>query len=128
MKKFSFILRVISSALVILLALVFTVLEVTLLVTLDFALYENGLLAFVQLFLKLLIAMAAGALGLLSLIKRARPFLKESIGLLVSSAVMLPFISNGFGIYITAVCALFMLSQLLFAKTHNSIGTFNAAG
>lgn len=116
MKKFSFILRVISSALVILLALVFTVLEVTLLVTLDFALYENGLLAFVQLFLKLLIAATAGALGVLSLLKPMRAFLSESICLLAASAVMIPFMINSIGIYVTAVSALFMLSQLLSFK------------
>jgi hypothetical protein len=123
MKRFNLALRMISGALVALVALIFAVIEAALLVTLDFNLYENEFFALLQLFLKLLIAMAAGALGLLSLIKRARPFLKESIGLLVSSAVMLPFISNGFGIYITAVCALFMLSQLLFAKTHNILIT-----
>ena len=128
MKRFSFALRLFSGAIVALVALVFFVIEATLLATLDFKLYENELPAFFQLLLKLLIAIFAGALGILSLLKRTRSFVKESVCLLVSSAAMLPFISNGFGIYIAIVCALFMLSQLLFAKTHNSIGTFNAAG
>ena len=52
-----------SGALVALVALVFTVLEGTLLVTLDFALYENQAVALFQLVLKLLIALTALAIG-----------------------------------------------------------------
>jgi hypothetical protein len=38
--------------------------------------------------------------------------LTESVCLLLSSAVMIPFISNGFGIFITAVSALFVFSNV----------------
>ena len=69
MKKFSLILRYASSSLVALVALIFTVLEATLLATLDFTLSENQFTAFIQLILRLVIAASALALGLLSMIK-----------------------------------------------------------
>ena len=116
MKKFSIVLRYISSSLVALVALAFTVLEATLLVTLDFTLYENQFTAFIQLFLKFLIASSALALGVFSLIKRARSFLPHSLCLLASTLVMIFFASNSIGIYFTAVAALFALSQLLSSK------------
>ena len=116
MKKFSIVLRYVSSSLVTLVALAFTVLEATLLVTLDFTLYENQFLAFVQLLLRFLIALCALALGIFSLVKRARSFFPHSLCLLASSAVMIFFVSNSVGIYFTAVSALFAFSQLLFSK------------
>lgn len=119
MKKFNIILRYISSSLVVLVALVFTVLEATLLVTLDFTLYEDQFLAFVQLILRLAISSSALALGILSLIKRTRSFVPHSLCLLISSTVMIPFVSNNFGIYFTLVSALFVLSQILFSKMHS---------
>ena len=111
----SFILRVISGSLVALVALVMAVVEATLLVTLDFNLYENELLALLQLLLKLLIALSAGTLGVLSIVKKSRSFLPEGVCLLSSAAVMIPFVSNGFGVYFTAVSVLFVLSHLLFS-------------
>lgn len=119
MKKFTLILRYASSSLVALVALVFTVLEATLLVTLDFTLYENHLLAIVQLILRLLIASSALTIGILSIVKGTQSFLPHSLCLLASSAVMIPFVSNNFGIYFTAISALFLISQLLFSKMRN---------
>lgn len=116
MKTLSLVLRVLSGALVALVALVFTVLEGTLLVTLDFALYENQAVALIQLVLKLLIALIALAIGVLSLVKRSRSFFFEGICLLLGSAVMIPFVSNHFGLYFTAVSAFFMLSHWLYRK------------
>ena len=116
MKRLSLVFRLISGVLVALVATVFAVLEATLVVTLDFNLYENELVALLQLLLKLLIAVSAGALGVLSIVKRTRSFLPEGLCLLVASVVMIPFVSNGFGIYIAAVSVFFVLSQLLFAK------------
>ena len=113
MKTLSLVLRVLSGALVALVALVFTVLEGTLLVTLDFALYENQAVALIQLVLKLLIALIALAIGVLSLVKRSRSFFFEGICLLLGSAVMIPFVSNHFGLYFTAVSAFFVLSHCL---------------
>lgn len=117
MKKLRLTLRYTASALVALVALAFTVLEGTLLVTLDFTLYEDKLLALLQLLLRLLIASSALALGVLSLVKRTRTFLPHSLCLLAATAVMIPFVSNGIGIYLTAVAALFLLSQILSLKT-----------
>ena len=116
MRKLSLALRIVSGALVSLVAFVFAVLEVTLLVTLDFALYENQFIAFIQLALRIALALAALVLGVLSLVKTGRSFLREGICLTASSAVMIPFISNNVGLYFTAVAALFALSHLLFDK------------
>ena len=117
MKRLSFILRIIFGVLVALLALVFTVIETSLFVTLDFTLYENGFLAFIQLLLKLMIAVYAGVIGVMSIVKRTRSLILESTCLLIATAVMIPFITNYIGIYITAAAVLFMLSNLLFFKT-----------
>ena len=113
MKKFSLIFRCVASLLVAIVALVFTILEATLLVTLDFTLYENQLIAFVQLVLRLLIASSALTLGVFSLVKRERSFLLHGICLLSSTVVMIFFVSNNVGIYLAAVSALFVISQLL---------------
>ena len=118
MKKFSFILRIATGSLVAIVALVFTVLEATLLITLDFQLYERVLLAIIQILLRLLIAGSVLTLGIVSIVKNKSVFLSESIYLFALSAVMIPFVSNGFGIHFTAVSALFILSQLLFSKAH----------
>ena len=116
MKKFSHILHYVSSSLVVLVALVFTVLESTLLITLDFTLYENQLVALIQLILRLLIASSALTLGIMALIKKTQSFLPYSICLVSISVVMIPFVSNNFGIYFTIISALFTLSQLLLLK------------
>ena len=50
MKRFNLALRMISGALVALVALIFAVIEAALLVTLDFNLYENEFFALLQLF------------------------------------------------------------------------------
>ena len=105
MRKFGRVFRLITGSLVSLVALVFAVLEATLLVTLDFTLYENEDIAFVQLLMRLLV------IGVRSTTKSTRSFLQEGIFLLVASAVMIPFVSNGFGIYFTIISALFLLSQ-----------------
>ena len=116
MKKGSMIFCYVASALVALVGLVFALLEATLLVTLDFALYEDMFIAFVQLVLRLLLASAALTLGVLSLVKRARSFLPHSICLFASSVVMIPFISNYIGICFAALAALFLLSRILLVK------------
>jgi hypothetical protein len=116
MRKLSLVLRIVSGALVALVAFVFAVLEVTLLVTLDFALYENQFIAFIQLALRIALALAALALGVLSLVKPGRSFLREGICLTASTAVMIPFVSNNVGLYFTAVAAFFLIAHLLFHK------------
>lgn len=119
MKKLRLILRYVSSSLVVLIALVFTVLEATLLVTLDFALYDNQFLAFIQLFFKFLIASATLTLGIFSLVKRTQSFVPYSLCLLASSVVMIPLVSNNIGIYFTLVSALFVLSQVMYLKVRD---------
>lgn len=113
MKTLSLVLRTLAGALVALVALVFVVIEGTMLLTLDFLLFENELVALVQLVSKLLIAISALVLGVCSLGMRGRSFLAEGVALLAASAVMIPFVSNRFGLYFTAVSAFFLLSRLL---------------
>lgn len=120
MRKFSTALRAVIGVLVALVALVFAVIEGTLLMTLDFNLYENEALALIQLTLRLVVALAAFTLGLLALLNRRRAFLPECIALSVAAAVMTPFITNGIGIYVTALSVLFMLSDLFFYKAHST--------
>ena len=119
MRKFSIALRYASSILVALVALVFVILEATLLVTLDFLLYENQIVALVQLILRFLIASCALTLAVLSLIKRERSFLPYSICLFASSVVMIFFVSNNFGVYFTIISAIFLISQLRFLRARD---------
>ena len=116
MKRLVFVLRLVSGVLVSLVARVFTVLEATLLLTLDFNLYESEPLALVQLVLKLAIAVGALSVGVLSLIKKDRSFLPEGLCALAMSAVMIPFVSNGFGLYFAAVSAIFAVTHLLISR------------
>ena len=113
MRKFNAVFRYVTSSLVTLVAFVFTVLEATLLVTLDFTLYENPAIALLQLILRLLIGSGALTLGILSMVKGDKTFVPHAVCLLVSSAVMIPFVSNNIALYFTAVSALFLISQLM---------------
>ena len=119
MKKAVNILRIASGILVALVALVFFVLEATLLITLDFMLYERELIALMQLVFKLSISAIALAIGTLSIVKKSRSFLIEGACLLVSTVFMTPFISNNFGIYFAIISAVFVLSQLLLQKARD---------
>ena len=119
MKKLSVALRLISGILVAVVALVFVILEATLLITLDFKLYENQTLAFIQLILRLIIAAYALVLGVLSIIKSKRSFLWEGICLLAASVVMIFFASNNVGVYFTILSLLFVISHLLFLVSDN---------
>ena len=119
MKKLSVALRLISGVLVAVVALVFVILEATLLITLDFKLYENQTLAFIQLILRLIIAAYALVLGVLSIIKSKRSFLWEGICLLAASLVMIFFASNNVGVYFTILSLMFVISHLLFSVSDN---------
>ena len=119
MKKLSVALRLISGILVAVVAVVFVILEATLLITLDFKLYENQTLAFIQLILRLIIAAYALVLGVLSIIKSKRSFLWEGICLLAASLVMIFFASNNVGVYFTIFSLLFVISHLLFSVSDN---------
>ena len=116
MKKLILTLRIVSGVLVALVAFVFALFEATLLVTPDFLLYENQLIAFIRLVARLILSVAALCLGITSVAKPRRSFLHEGILLIASVAVTIPFVSNNFGIYFTAVSAFFLISQLLSYK------------
>jgi hypothetical protein len=117
MKNTATVLRISSAILVTIVALVFTVMETTLLITLDFLLYENVLIALLQLLLRLSISVYALLIGTLPLLKRSRVFIIEGICLFAFSFVMIPFVSNNFGVYFTIISAFFALSQLIWQKT-----------
>ena len=117
MKVFNLIFRITTGVLVALVALVFTVLEGTLLVTLDFILYENELLALLQLVLRLVLSLSALTLGITSIVKSKRSFFYEGLCLIAVSALMIPLVSNGFGIYFTIIATLFATSHLIYSKT-----------
>lgn len=116
MKNLSLVLRLISGILVALVALVFVILEATLLITLDFTLYENEAVALFQIITRLAVASLALAIGVFSIVKSKRSFLTEGLCLLASSVVMIFFVSNNFGVYFTIISLLFVISHLLFFK------------
>lgn len=118
MKKLSFALRLLSGILVAVLAFVFVVLETTLLVTLDFNLYENRSIAFVQLILRIIIAAFALVVGVLSTVWRKRSFLWEGACMLAVCAVTIFFMSNSIGVYLTIVSLVFVISQLIFERVN----------
>ena len=111
MKTFGLILRIFASVLVTIVALAVCIVETTMLVTLDFMLYEHEVLAFVQIFLRLSIAACALVIAVWSIVQKSRSFLWESIAIFVACAVMIPFVSNLFGIYFTALAALFAIAH-----------------
>ena len=113
MKKLSIILRTAVSVIVAIIALAMMIIEAILLFTGDFLLFEGAFLAFVQILLRLLVAGSAFATALFAIIKLKRRFLFEAMCLLGATAAMLPFITNGFGLYFLLLAAVFASSCLL---------------
>ena len=116
MKKLSFILRIAVSVLVVIVSLAFTVLEATLLFGGDFMLYQIKTIAFIQQFLKFLIAAAALLLSVISVIKNKQTFVFASFCIFIAMMVAAPFMSNNFGIYFSLLAALFCLTQFFSYK------------
>lgn len=110
MKRIAYILRVISSAILLILSFAFIVIEGTMLVGCDFLLYESRLIATVQIYIRLALSIGAFIISLFSIIKRERGFVIESGAMLIISLVIAPFLSNGFGLYIPLAVALFAAS------------------
>lgn len=114
MRTFSLILRTAASILIVLISLAFVVIEGTLLFTGDFLLYENPIIAFFQLILRLVIPLITLTVGIFTVIKTKRSFLFESITFFSVALAMSPFLSNNFGIYFIALATLYLLSNILF--------------
>ena len=112
MKQCLSILRAVIGALVMAVALIFVVLEGTLLLTGDFLLYESPAIAFLQLCLRLLIPAFAFTVALLSLLKRHRRFTFASLCLLASTVATAPVLSNHFGLYFVLLAVLFFIVNL----------------
>lgn len=114
MRTFSLIMRIAASILIVLISLAFVVIEGTLLFTGDFLLYENPIIAFFQLILRLVIPLITLTVGIFTVIKTKRSFLFESITFFSAALAMSPFLSNNFGIYFIALATLYLLSNILF--------------
>lgn len=117
MKRFCFILNMTASVLVMLVALVYILLEGTLLFLGDFLLYDMPVIAFFQRCVRLAIPLFAFLSALLSVIRRGHEMLFLSLCLLVSTAVISPFVSNHIGVGLVALSALFVISSLLCRHT-----------
>lgn len=119
MKTFGLILRIFFSVLVAIVGLAFAVVEATMLVTLDFMLYEHEFLAFLQIVLRFSIAAYALVIAVWSIVKPSRSFVWESIALFVACAVMIPFASNMFGVYFAALSVLFAIAHVIHHRAKN---------
>ena len=117
MKTVILSLRILSAVLVAAGALALVIVEGALLISGDFLLYERPVAAFLRLSLRLILPAGTLAVALLSLILRRRSYLFEGLCLLSATALTAPFLSNHFGLYFTALAALFTLSQLLDRST-----------
>lgn len=116
MKKTARILNLITSALLMLIGLIFTVIEGYLLFSGDFLLFESEFLAFIQIFLRLCLAISVFLLGLFTVIKKERSFLHESIALLLLVGMMAAFLTNGFGLYFTVLATLHALTTCFYSR------------
>ena len=107
MKICLFVLRTFIRAATLAVALAFVILEGTLLFTGDFLLYESPAIAFLQLCLRLSIPVATATVALLSLLRKKRRFLFESLCLLIVTIIIAPFLSNDIGWYFVLLAVLF---------------------
>ena len=117
MRIFSRILNVFASALMMIIGVAFVFIECCLIFTGDFLLFEMPALAFIQMLLRLLIALGVFALGLFVIIKRDRDFLTEALALLACAFIMAPFLTNGFGLYFILLAVLFTLTNMFYRYT-----------
>ncbi len=117
MKTLTRILNIFTSALLMMIGVVFVFIEGYLLFSGDFLLFELQTLAFIQMFLRLLLGAGAFLLGLFTIIKKDRSLLSESLAALIGCGFMYPFLSNGFGLYFTILATLHMLTAYLYSRS-----------
>ena len=113
MKTLTLSLRILSAVLVAVVALVLVIVESALLISGDFLLYELPVAAFLRLSLRLILPAAALTVALFAIIRHQHHYRFEGLCLLLAAVLTAPFLSNHFGIYFTALAALFAVSQLL---------------
>lgn len=116
MKIFSGILKAVTSFLLTVLGAAFVFIEGYLLFTGDFLLFEVQAIAFLQMLLRLCLALMAMVLGIFGLIKRGRSQLFESIVLLAVTIVIAPFLTNGFGMYFILFALLLVIANTLYKR------------
>ena len=116
MKIFSRVLNICSSVLLMLIGVAFGFIEGYLIFSGDFLLFESPALAFLQMLLRLGVAAGAVTLGVLVIVKKEKSFLYESLVALFCALVMVPFLTNGFGLYFSLLAGVFCLSNLFYEK------------
>lgn len=116
MKTASRILNIVISSLVSLVGFAFVVIEGYLLFSGDFLLFENEFVAFLQIFLRLTIAVGTVTFGVVSIVKKERSFLFESLVMFLCICIMSHFLTNGFGLYFMLLAALNTLTKLFYNK------------
>lgn len=109
--------NIVASALMMLVGVAFTFVELCLIFTGDFLLFESPVPAFIQMLLRLLLAVGVFALGLLTVIKKERAFMTEGLCSLACAFIMAPFLTNGFGLYFIVLAILFTLTNLFYRYT-----------
>jgi hypothetical protein len=82
----------------------------------DFLLFESPVLAFLQMLMRLSLAIAAVVLGLFVVLKKEKSFVFHSTLVLVCTAISAPFLTNNFGIYFLILAAVFAVTNLLYAR------------
>lgn len=116
MKKLYSILRLIICLLCLICSGVFIFFEAWLMLSGDHTLYESVGFALFQLLAKILIALIALIISLLSIIKKQQSFIFAGIGFLLSSLITLPFTSNGFSWFFVVFSLLFIITDPAIAK------------
>lgn len=109
MKKASTALLIISSVLVGLISLVLTVIEGRLVLSFDWSLHEHEFLGFIQYLARFGLSLITLIIAYFSIrYNSERTFVFEAALVLAISVATIVFASNGFGIYFTALSALYL--------------------
>lgn len=117
MRIFSRVLNVIASAVMMIVGVAFVFIEGCLIFTGDFLLFESPVLAFIQMLLRLILALGVFALGLFAIIKKDRDFLTEGLASLACAFIMASFLTNGFGLYFILIAVFFTLTNMFYRYT-----------
>lgn len=111
MKKTLILLHIAVCALFMLSSLLFAAIEIFQLFSGDWKLFENEILAFMQIAAKILLSFYCFAISIRAVIRNKQPFLFEGIQLLLITLSAAPFVSNNFGWLFVVPAALFLISD-----------------
>lgn len=111
MKRLYPIVRTVICAACLFLAMLFLFIEGWLLFSGDWLLFEHRALTLVQVLARCGMAAWAFAVALCALIHRERDLTVQGVAMLAAALVSVPLLSNGFGLYLVLICALFLLTE-----------------